>query len=226
MCLAHLATVEALTGHNEHAISLADEAIDIAEGAQDEDALAFALVQSAMAEGRYEQMACRARVAITYLQSVGDLRQLGYVCNVAAYQAIAERRYRDALAWLDEGVEASRPLGELDLLYLIRGNQGLAHLFLDHLAEAGQRFRDALAVCREAGSEDIVDETLLGLAAVIARQGDLERAAQLAGAARAHPSVGNMPNEDRIRSESRHGRPSPRAPRPQNWDAAERRGGR
>jgi tetratricopeptide (TPR) repeat protein len=146
-------------------------------------------------------MATRARIAITHLQNVGDLRQLGYVCNVTAYEAIAEGRYHDALDWLEEGLEASQPLGELDLVYLIRGNQGLVHLFLDHLAEAGQLFRDALADCQEAGSEDIIDETLLGLGAVAARKGDLEGAAQLAGAAQAHPSVGNKPSEVGILSD-------------------------
>jgi tetratricopeptide (TPR) repeat protein len=226
VCLAHLATLENLAGHNDQATALADEAIDVAEGARDEDALAFALVQSAMAATTYEQVAGRARTAITHLQNVGDLRQSAYVCNVTAYQAIAEGRYHDALAWLDEGLEASRPLGELDLLYLIRGNQGLAHLFLDHLAEAGQWFRDALAVCREGGSEDIVDETLLGLAAATARQGDLEHAAQLAGAARAHPSIGNMPSEVGILSEiSEMVAEARERLGPGNWDAAERRGG-
>jgi hypothetical protein len=53
-CLAHLATLESIAGHTEHATALADEAIDAATGAQDQDALAFALVQSAMAAACYE----------------------------------------------------------------------------------------------------------------------------------------------------------------------------
>src|SRR4051794_16617769 len=69
---------------------------------------------------------------------------------------------------------------------MLLSNRGLARLFLNEIEEAGQEFGDALAICRAAGREDIVDETLLGLAAVEASRGALARAARLAGAAKRH----------------------------------------
>ena len=146
---------------------------------------------------------------------------------MTGYEAIADGRCHDALAWLEEGLDRSRPLGDLNLVYLIRGNQGLANLFLDNPGGAEQRFREALAVCREGGSEDILDETLLGLAAATARQGNLPLAAQLAGAARAHPSSGRAPNEAAIWSQLNDEMLSPARDclGPDNWDAAERSGG-
>jgi tetratricopeptide (TPR) repeat protein len=227
LCLAHLAAAEGFAGRHERATALVDEAISLAQAADAQDALAFALVQSVATPARYEQAAGRARAAITHLERIGDLRQSGFVCNLVAYQAIAEGRYEDALAWLDRGLIAARSLDDPNLVYLIRGNQGVANLFLDRPAEAGQRFRDALAVCREGGTEDIIDETLFGLAAATAKQGDLERAAQLVGAARAHPSPGNSATEAAVwlRMNDRVVAPARDRFGPENWDDAERRGG-
>jgi tetratricopeptide (TPR) repeat protein len=226
VCLAHLAAVEAWAGNHEQATVLVNEAMNVAEAVHDEDALAFVLVQSAVTTASYERAAGRARTAIAHLERVGNLRQLGFVCNVVAYQAIAEGRYQDALDWLDQGFNASRRLGDLNLVYLIRGNQGLASLFLDNVAEAGHRFREALAVCREGGSEGIIDEELLGLAAASAKQGKFTLAAQLAGAARAHPAPGASPNESAIWSQLEEiiSRARERVG-PEDWDADERRGG-
>jgi tetratricopeptide (TPR) repeat protein len=224
-CLAHLAAARSWAGEDDVAEALAVEAIGIARASQDEDVLGFALVQHAVSAARYDDAALRTREAIAHLRGIGDLRQLGYVRNVTAYLAIAERRYEDALAWLDEGIEETRPLGDPNLVYLIRGNQGLANLFLDRLTDAAERFRDALAVCREAGSEDIVDESLLGMAVVVARQGAPRLAAELAGAARAHPALGYGPQEVDVlsrlgamldRERERCG--------PEDWDRAQRSG--
>jgi hypothetical protein len=88
--------------------------------------------------------------------------------------------------WFDEGLEAARHIADPRSIYAIRNNQGLAWLFLDDLEQSERAFHDALAICRDAAGEDIVDETLLGLAAVAARQGQLHRAAQLVGAAKAN----------------------------------------
>jgi hypothetical protein len=47
-----------------------------------------------------------------YLHHVGNLDQLARVCGTAGYVAIAERRYREALAWLDEALDAARRLDD------------------------------------------------------------------------------------------------------------------
>jgi hypothetical protein len=80
--------------------------------------------------------------------------------------------------------EAARRLDDRRSFFVIRANQGLARVLLQQPDQAAEAFRDALAACREAGTEDLVDEPLFGLAVVTALQKDLSRAARLAGAAR------------------------------------------
>jgi hypothetical protein len=81
-----------------------------AERAHDEAAIAWARVGWARSGAEYEDIASRARSAMPYLHRVGNLDQLARVCGTAAYAAIAERRYREALAWLDEAFDAARQL--------------------------------------------------------------------------------------------------------------------
>jgi predicted ATPase/DNA-binding SARP family transcriptional activator len=226
LCLGHLAAAEAFAGHYDAAAALAERAVEAATEAGDEDALGFVLAQGVLTSPHYEQAAVHATAAIPVLERAGDLRQLGMVCNLAGYAAIVNGRYRDALDWLDRGVDAARALGDLNLTYLLRGNQGVANLFLDRSADAGEGFREALAVCRASGSEDIVEEALFGLGAATAVEGDLELAGQLVGAARAHPAPGMTPGEAAVWSRLEDAFVAPARERfgPRDWDRAERAG--
>jgi predicted ATPase/class 3 adenylate cyclase len=225
-CVGHLAVAEAWIGHDDQAKALRDEAVQLAELAHDEGALAFVLAESALSAVSYEDASRCAGRAVAHLQRVGNLRELALVCSVTGYFAIAERRYQDAVAWLNRGLEAARRLGDPNSTFLIRGNHGLARLFLDELEESGQAFREALAICREAGWEDLVDETLLGLAAVAAQQEELARAAGLSGAAREHEAASRSVPEETIWSRLNDEILTPARDRygPENWDRAARQG--
>ena len=149
------------------------------------------------------------------------------MCGIAGYVAIAERRYREALAWLDEALVAARSLNDPRELFVIQGNQGLARLFLHEFEDAGQHFCDALAACRDAGHQSGgVDETLLGLAAVEASRRQLGRAARLTGAAKAHQARHGFVDEATIWSRLVDDFLAPARDRcgPERWDLAERAG--
>ena len=188
-----------------------------AERTQDETTLGRALAESAEVAADYDDASRRASIAVTHLDRIGDLLELARTCTLTGYKAIADGHYRAGLDWLDRGLEAARLVKEdRQSTFFIRGNQGLAWLFLDELDKAAQGFRDALAVCREAGREDLVAETLLGLAVVSARRGELTRAAHLAGAARANGTPEPNRNEDSVwsrLSEHSHSRGRLAAPR-------------
>jgi hypothetical protein len=87
----------------------------------------------------------------------------------------------------------------------IHGNRRGNGAVLPHspLAEAAETFCDALAVCHRAGAEDIVDETLLGLAAAEASRRDLTRAARLTGAAIGHQTKSRAVDEHDLVSPAR-----------------------
>jgi predicted ATPase/DNA-binding SARP family transcriptional activator len=223
--LAHLADAEAWLGHPEHSGVLLDEAREFAERADDEAALAVVLTARSLAATGYEDSARRSRAAIEHLRRLDNVVEVAHLCNCTGFMAVEERRYEEALAWLSEGLDAARPLGYPKLVFLIRGNEGLARLFLDESDQAEQAFCDALAVCHAGGCDDIVDETLLGVAAVAARHGDLTRAARLAGAAKGHQTASRGRGEDAIWARLNE---ILRAPRerygPESWDRAEREG--
>ena len=200
-CLAHLVWVELWRGNLERAAELADEAISIARRTHDDSLLAFVLARSALARPGYTACADRSEVAVAQLRAVGDLVGVVHTCGNVAYLAIAERRYPEALGWLAAAFDAARRLGDPNAAFMIRTNLGLAQLFLDELDAAASAFCDALALCRDAGAEDVVDETLLGLAAVEALRGDFDRAARLAGGAISHQTAERNVEEDAVWSQ-------------------------
>jgi predicted ATPase/class 3 adenylate cyclase len=225
-CLDHLAFAETWLGNYDEATALSEEAVRYAERAQDEAAIASARAGWAMSGSDYEEVARRARSAMPYLHRVGNLRELARVCTTTGYVAIAENRHHDALAWLDEALDAARRLDDPGSLFIIQGNQGLARLFLHELKDAGQQFCAALAVCLEAGRENVVDEALLGLAAVEASRGQLARAARLTGAAKAHQVRHGFVDEQIVWSRLIDDILDPARDRygPERWDLAEREG--
>ena len=196
-CLGHLARDEAWCGRFDQAEALAGDAVRAAQRAGDERIVSLALSIRALVASAYEDLAPRATAAVAHLRAVGDLIGLVRICGNVGYAAIVERRHDDALSWLEQGLEFARPLGDPAGVFFIRTNQGLASLFADDLDEARHAFCEALATCRD-GAEDVADETLLGLAAVEASQGDLERAARLAGAAQGRETVDRSVDEDTI----------------------------
>ena len=195
-----------------------------AQRAGDARILAFALSVSALAASSYEEVAQRATAAVTRLEAVGDLIALVRVCGNVGYSATIERRYEDARQWLDKGLDSARALGDPAAIFFIRTNQGLASLFLGDVDEARHALCEALAACRDGKAEDVVDETVLGLAAVEASRGDLARAAQLAGAAQGVETAERSAGEDTIWCRLRDEILTPARERygSEKWDRAER----
>jgi predicted ATPase/class 3 adenylate cyclase len=196
-CLGHLAWDEAWCGRFDQAETLASEAVQAARRAGDERTVAHALSIRALVASDYVDIVPRATAAVTQLRAVGDLIGLVRICGNVGYTATVERRYDDALSWLEQGLEFARPLDDPAALFFLQTNHALACLFADDLDEARHAFCEALTACRE-GTEDLADETLLGLAAVEASQGDLERAARLAGAAHGRETADRSVDENTI----------------------------
>jgi non-specific serine/threonine protein kinase len=225
-CLSHLAIGEATHGSLRLAADLADEAIAHAERAGDPRALGFALAAGTIAAEGQEATAARAKTTIAHLEAAGDLDGLAYLCIILGYGAIAGGRYENALDWLATGLRAAQELQDPFAVFTVRTNQGLARLFSEQLHEAADAFCDALAVCRAAAAEELVDETLLGLAALEVARGDTGRAARLAGAAAAHETTVRSLDEDAVwaRLHNEFLTPARRRHDTDGWDNAAREG--
>ena len=225
-CLSHLAVAEAMFGDSSLAPDLRDEALRYARQSRDEETLGLALADIALSASSYEEAAGQAPAAVQYLSRTGNLLDLVIVCSVTGYYAIADRRYREALEWLDQALDAASQLANRRSVFFISGNRGLARLFLDELDEAEHAFRVSIAAACDVAAEDLVDEALLGMAAVAARRGDTDRAACLTGAARAHGGPGRNRAEEtvvsRMKEEILH--PARHRSGRDKWDRAEQKG--
>ena len=188
-CLAHLACLAAYSGDAAGATVFRDEAVEAAARSEDEGIVAFVLAQTALSAATYDDTAQRARSALIALRRAGDLVGEAFLCKACGYQAIAADRCEEGLDWLDAALAAARALEHVRILFDVHTNRGLARLFLGDVDEAARELGEALAICEQAGAEDVIEETLLGLGAVYAARGQLERAARFTGAALSHQAT-------------------------------------
>jgi hypothetical protein len=224
-CLTHLAVERTWHGDEAAGMALADNAVEHANRSGDDLALSEALVSRVHAAPDFATAARHAPPAIQQLRSIGDLEQTAIVCSEVGYRAIVVECYEEALRWLDRGLGAADESGGPSMRFIIRGNQGLASLWLGELADAARALDDAFELCHEAGAEEVVDETLLATAALAAEAFDLLRAARLAGAAERHKAGLHAPGEQKVwdRLYASLERARSRAD-PDEWERAEREG--
>lgn len=198
--LSHLAlAVGYWLGDLERAQELSDEALAAAERCGDPVALAQALAHATSVSSDFSSAERRAHIAVPALRTMGHLLEASQLCSKTGYAALAEAQDADAIVWLEEGVALAREaVGEHDeqwCMFLVLGNLGIAHVLAGDDAAAATALTGALGICVAASCEDIIDETLLGLAVLAARAGDSRHAAILVGAARRHATRDLIPHE-------------------------------
>ena len=224
-CLANLVVERAWHGDEAAAEALAEEALEHANRSGDLLAISEALVSRVHGSDDFATAARHAPAAIRQLRAMDELEQTALLCSEVGYRAIVGGRYDEALPWLDEGLSAAVEFGGPSMRYVIRGNQGVASFLLGEPADAARALDDALGLCHEAGAEDVVDETLLATAGLVAEDSDPVRAAPLAGAAQRLKAGLRAPGEDKVWDVllARLERARSRADR-DDWERAEREG--
>jgi predicted ATPase/DNA-binding SARP family transcriptional activator len=196
-CLGQLAVLENWLGDAAAAAALVERTLACARRTGDPAAVSTALMWCVQATPGYEPSAELAHEAVAALRASGNEHKLAWVASDAGYKAIAAARYDDALGWLGPVRDMALRVNDPVIIFSVCTNLGLARLFRGELDEAAAALREALAVCRRAATENVIDETLLGAAAVAAERGDDAFAARLAGAAGAHEVWRNL-DEDEI----------------------------
>jgi predicted ATPase/DNA-binding SARP family transcriptional activator len=163
--------------------ALADEALVLAREASDQRIVGFALKERALAVPP-EEGAGELDEAVAMLRRTGGSRELVWLYSDAAYNAIKRGRPELARPMLDRAVPLARELGDPPTLAFVCGNVGLEALFANDLDRARTAFDEQLGICLEHVLW-VAAEGLSGLAAIVSRRGDPERAARLLGAASA-----------------------------------------
>ena len=196
-CLGQLAFGHAWGDDYDVAVRLADEGVRFAERSGDDRALARALMNRALVFKDFDAMAAAARPALAALRKGGHLHDVSGLCSTIGFVAVAERREREAIPWVEEGIEAARSSSS-DELSVALGNLGLAKLFLGDLDGAEAALVEGVVRRSWTVSDPRVDETVLALGAVYALRGDVDRAAVLAGIAAANPTPGRHSDEELV----------------------------
>jgi predicted ATPase/DNA-binding SARP family transcriptional activator len=196
--LAFLAVLERQRGADETAPRRLREALRIALSADDPEAVAIALSGAVIGAADYETASGVAEFAVAALGRVGNVLDVGSVYSHTGFLAIRDGRYADALPWLEHALAAARKVGDPFSLLVVEGNQGLAHLFLENVQQAKDCFSRSVQLCRHAAFHGLVDEGLLGLAAVAVLQDRSAHAARLVGAARAHTDAASAVDDDAV----------------------------
>lgn len=181
----------ALTGDLEQERQYAESAVRHAKLGGDERVLALALSEWAeAAEG--DDRRPRLEEAAVVLTRLGNNRGLTKLYSNTAYVALTEGRVDEANELLERALEVPGVGDDPWRLAGILGNLGLSRLFAGEPRAARAAFADALRHFTTNGFDDDIGESLAGLAAIAAIEGDLEVAARLRGAVR---TAGYPPGE-------------------------------
>jgi class 3 adenylate cyclase/tetratricopeptide (TPR) repeat protein len=174
---AYAAILQA-TGRSGEAIKWCRKAIDDAQAAGDDDALAHAysiLSWALSATGRPDHIAYAER-ALTIYEGREDLPGQALVLNYLGGYAYFDGRWSEAVEFYERGRAARERTG--DAVNAAYGVLNIGEILLDqgHVDEARQRFASALRVWRAAGHRWGVAAAQTYLGRAEARAGQFERA--------------------------------------------------
>jgi predicted ATPase/DNA-binding SARP family transcriptional activator len=226
-CLVSLGYQQVCLGRYRQASAVAQDALAAARASGDEHAIGWALWLRATAGEGFDEVRSFAREAVAHFRHSGATRYIYPLLHTAAFAAIEDGRYSEALPLLDEALPAARAADDGPGIAMIRGNEAVAQLMLNNYEEATDALSEQLGLCRDRSLDQTVEEALLCTAAIAAHRGARHAAGLLAGAA-----TTRFENRRRMAAERLvFGRIEDRLLRhvrdtdAQNWDAAARAGG-
>jgi predicted ATPase/DNA-binding SARP family transcriptional activator len=225
--LVSLGYQQVCLGRYRQGSALAGQALDAARTSRDERAIGWALWLRATSGEGFDEVRSLTREAVAHFRHSGATRRIYPLLNTAAYAAIEDARYSEALPLLDEALPAARAADDAPGIAIIRGNEAVAHLMLTNDQEAADALSEQLGLCRDRSLDRTVEEALLCTAAIAAHRGARHDAGLLAGAATTRfENRRRMAAEELVfrRIQDQLLRPV-RETDPRTWDAAARAGG-
>ena len=183
--LEGLATFSAITGDSERAAEWSDENLAAARALGDPERISESLVIRQMVfgfGGDLEAYEATAREAIDFAKAAGHQLTVGVsLCNLSDL-ALRKGNFEEAKRVAEEGFAVLMEAGDAFNANVALTNAAFASLELDGGSAARPLLDRTVVAANEQGSADRTIQSMIGLVAVDAIEGDYDRAARLAGA--------------------------------------------
>jgi predicted ATPase len=179
--MCQVAYFRLIAGDGASARTDAEAAYRHARAVGHEPSMARALAVLAPALPADESPPVRERAA-ALLRRLGNRRELVSLYANCSYSALREGRFEEALSLQDQSEAADALIGDPMNSVLNLSHLGMACLLSGDFPRARRAFTRQVRLCGEHGFRWQAAESLAGLAALAARDEELERAARLFGA--------------------------------------------
>jgi non-specific serine/threonine protein kinase len=181
--LGHVATVQ---GDYVWARTLLEESLSISRELGDISGIGVTLNNLghvALNLGDYSSASALYQESLQIKRELAD--KVGIASSLTSLGSVArhESRYVDAQGLYEESLEIFRELGHKEMIVVLLNNLGHVYSIIGDYAPARGLYRESLITLHDLGDKQAVATALVGLAHVAGRQGQLEWAARLFGAA-------------------------------------------
>lgn len=181
--LGHVATVQ---GDYVWARTLLEESLSISRELEDTSGIGVTLNNLghvALNLGDYQAASALYQESLQIKRELGEKVGIASSLNSLGSVARHESRYVDAQGLYEESLAFFRELGHKEMIVVLLNNLGHVYSIVGDYAPARVLYRESLTTLRDLGDKQAVATALVGLAHVAGRQGQLEWAARLFGAA-------------------------------------------
>jgi tetratricopeptide (TPR) repeat protein len=143
---------------------------------------------NALALGLYDEARAALEESAAMSSSVGDRYALGFAYRGLGIVAQVQGEHHSALEAFRKSLDMLNELGARQDVARILAEMSRSVFALGNDAEAGRNWRESLRIAIETKGTFIALESLVGIASLQAKQGDMERALQLLLIVLNHPS--------------------------------------
>lgn len=190
--LNNLGYVVHLRGDDREAMALLQEALDLRRQIDDRSGIARTLINLGLVaseRGEFAQAREFYRQSIPIFQELGNRLGLGVCLNNLGYVAFRLQEYAEATHLYEQALKIRQDLGDQWGIALTYDNLGAAACAMGSYVKSRAYLLAALRLGTEIRATRRLVEVLVGIAALLTRTGQAEKAVELLGLALDHPAI-------------------------------------
>ncbi|MBN1580837.1 MAG: hypothetical protein JXA89_09060, partial [Anaerolineae bacterium] len=141
--------------------------------------------------GRYEQARAYATTGLAHARALVDPYVIGATCLVLGLISLTQEKYTDAQGWFEQSFAAYHEMGQQDAQSWSLALLGYASLGMNDLIQSRRCLYQALQMGIEADAFLSIVIALSGIALLLVRLDDVERAVELWALLSRYPLIAN-----------------------------------